>query len=226
MIQGIHKIEVRNEILYLLPEGALFWPREGLLAVADFHLGKAETFAQNGLGLPTQAQWDDLELLIQIGSQYQVKTILFLGDLVHTRSGLTIELQSRFIESLSTLSPDVPVKLHLVSGNHDRSLIKNWPVLWAEISVSPEWEQGPFLFQHEPPSRIGRSKAKPFVWAGHIHPCVRLQGGGDRLRLKTFLVRKDYGVLPAFSSLAGGFEVKANSSTRLYPIGDGRVFEI
>ena len=55
---------------------------------------------------------------------------------------------------------------------------------------------------------------------------VRLHGGPDRIRLKTFLVRGRLGILPAFSSLAGGFDVERAAGTRLYPIADGRVFDL
>jgi metallophosphoesterase superfamily enzyme len=55
---------------------------------------------------------------------------------------------------------------------------------------------------------------------------VRLHGGPDRIRLKTFLIRSRLGVLPAFSSLAGGFDVERGAGTQLYPIADGRVFEL
>ncbi|MEZ4467584.1 MAG: hypothetical protein R3F43_24855 [bacterium] len=46
---GSVALEVAGEVLWLLPERALYWPAAGVLAVADLHWGKAETFQQHGV---------------------------------------------------------------------------------------------------------------------------------------------------------------------------------
>jgi DNA ligase-associated metallophosphoesterase len=231
MDNSFQEIHVRGETLHLLPEGALFWPAERTLIIADFHLGKVNTFGQHGLILPAGAQLDDLVRLETLLRRQKVDRLIFLGDLVHARSGLTPALE----ESLANVVCAVKREVILVTGNHDRALVKKWPTAWASIQVVSEWSHGPFGFQHEylsgststalPQSSIS-SSADSFIWAGHVHPCVRLQAGPDRVRLKTFLVRNEYGLLPAFSSLAGGFDIRPDAQTQLYPLGEGEVFKL
>jgi hypothetical protein len=47
----------------LLPERCLYWPERGLLAAADLHWGKPESFQQHGIPLPAGVLKDDLERL-------------------------------------------------------------------------------------------------------------------------------------------------------------------
>jgi DNA ligase-associated metallophosphoesterase len=213
------EIQVRGEILHLLPEGALHWPSQRVLAVADLHLGKAESFHQNGLPLPVQAQLDDLALLGELLTREKTETLIFLGDLVHTQKGLTPDLVEKFRSTVGEFGG----KVKLAAGNHDRALVRHWPEAWSAVEVIPEWECGPFVFRHEPPSQW-QAPAR-FFWTGHLHPCVRLGDSIDRMRLKTFVIYDNYGILPAFSRLAGGFDVKRDKHVKLYPLADGKVFE-
>ncbi|MFO0719333.1 MAG: hypothetical protein U0319_01235 [Nitrospira sp.] len=57
------RIRIRDECVALLPERAMFWPTHSLLVVADCHLGKAETFQQQGFWLPSQSGQQDLTRL-------------------------------------------------------------------------------------------------------------------------------------------------------------------
>jgi hypothetical protein len=43
--QADHAISVSSASLLADPEGALYWPEQGLLAVADLHLEKGSSFA-------------------------------------------------------------------------------------------------------------------------------------------------------------------------------------
>ncbi len=210
------EITVRGEPFELLSEGALLYPAKKILAVADFHLGKSETFGRYGLALPPQAQKNDLKKLSDLLKQHDIERLLFLGDLVHSKLGLTPELQTEFIEELAPFKGDI----HLLAGNHDRGLVKQWPKAWERISVLPEWKEGAFLFRHEPQA------AAEFVWAGHVHPCVKLKSGPDYLRLRTFVIDENLGLLPAFSSLAGGFDLPKTPEKKFYALGENQVFEI
>ena len=60
------RIAVREEEFELLPDRCLYWPSQELLAVADVHLGKAETFQQQGLWLPADAREKDLSTLSEV----------------------------------------------------------------------------------------------------------------------------------------------------------------
>lgn len=226
------ELQIRGESIQLLAEGALIWNKvsggllEKILIIADFHLGRTETFAQNGLYLPEQAEKEDLDRLVRTSQKEEVHSILFLGDLIHAKSGLTPTLEKEFIEALKKAVPLHRRKsIRLITGNHDRATVKNWPLEWNEILVNDEWEDGPFVFRHEP-LRERSKKTESFVWSGHLHPCIVMQSRGDRLRLKTFVIHKSEGILPAFSQLAGGFNVPKRPGSRFYPIADGMIYPL
>ncbi len=61
-------IHLAGERLMLDPAGALFWPRQSLLAVSDLHLEKGSSFARKGMLLPpwdTHTTIDRLTLLLR-----------------------------------------------------------------------------------------------------------------------------------------------------------------
>jgi len=47
-----HAIAVNSTSLLADPEGALYWPEQGVLVVADLHLEKGSSFAARGVLLP------------------------------------------------------------------------------------------------------------------------------------------------------------------------------
>jgi uncharacterized protein len=219
-----YELKIRDEIVRLLPQGLLLWPDQGLLAVADFHLGKSETFGQNGFVLPGQAQQDDLETLRQAIYEHSITHLLFLGDLVHTRRGITPAVEQQFADWLKSLPTDT--KITLIAGNHDRHLIQNFPVSWKSVEVVPEWSRSPFQFLHEAIPKLESPSSPTYTWAGHLHPCVTLTKGPDRLRLKVFSIGPNEGILPAYSSLAGGYDVGQTPLHHFYALAGDQVIEV
>ena len=68
-------------------EGALHWPAEGALLVADLHLEKASWFARLGQMLPP---YDSLATLQAVEAEIErtgVKRLFCLGDSFHDRFG-------------------------------------------------------------------------------------------------------------------------------------------
>jgi DNA ligase-associated metallophosphoesterase len=211
-------IQVRNETFRLTAERCLFWPARRLLAVADLHLGRAEVFRRNGLWLPPSAHEDDLARLELCAAREGAEEIIFLGDFVHSLSGVTNDTTQMFAAWRERFKGRVTV----LFGNHDRGLERHWPEAWHEINRAVELGQDGFLFRHEPPDEASDS----FCWAGHVHPVVNLHGGADRLRLPCFVVEKNYGLLPAFTSLAGGFAVRPHRGVHVYAVAPGFVTEV
>lgn len=54
-------------------------------------------------------------------------------------------------------------------------------------------------------------------------PLVR---GTDRIRLPAFVISDSQGLLPAFSHLAGGFEVSPSVHDRVFVVGKQEVYEV
>lgn len=201
----------------LLPERALHWPDASVLAVADLHWGKTESFQQHGIPLPLGVLDDDLARLSSALTTTRARRLLLVGDLVHSRQGLTDDVIRR-VTTWREAHPDLDVVL--IRGNHDRH-VRTLPPTWRMEDREDAWDEGPFRFAHHPEPATGR-----FVWAGHLHPMVRLGGGGDRLRLPCFHLRPGVGVLPAFSAFTGGLNVRRGRDDRVYAVAGTAVVEV
>jgi uncharacterized protein len=214
------RIIIREEGFELLPERCLLWPSQHLLVVADCHFGKAETFQQHGLWLPSVPLCGELDQLSSLVDRWSAQRILFLGDLVHSLAGVTEDIVGQFAAWLTGFAGSVQV----VVGNHDGGLAKRWPAAWNRAKLRPRVRIGDFVFQHEPPPEP--SQDRTFHWAGHVHPMTRLKRGPDRVRLPAFVISQAQGLLPAFSPLAGGFDVPPSALNRIFVVNEQDVYEV
>jgi hypothetical protein len=82
-----YKLKIADEILHLLPERALFWPRTQTLFIADPHLGKVATFRTHAIPLPEGNTAADLQRLGQAIDRTGATKLMILGDLFHTARG-------------------------------------------------------------------------------------------------------------------------------------------
>src|SRR5215212_2461308 len=69
--------------LFADPAGALYWPEERLLAVADLHLEKGSSFAGRGVLLPPYDTAATLERLGALIARYAPQRVVALGDNFH-----------------------------------------------------------------------------------------------------------------------------------------------
>ena len=214
------RVTVREECFELLPERALFWPARSLLVVADCHLGKAETFQQQGLWLSSQSGQQDLKRLSALALRLGAKQVLFLGDLVHSLRGVTEAVVAEFGRWLHEFGGSVQVVL----GNHDAGLARRWPNEWAKADRSEQVTIEPFHFRHQPVT--GTAETDAFYWVGHVHPTIQLAQGPDRIRLPGFVISEYQGLLPAFSSVSGGYDVPLRPTERRFAIGGDRIYEL
>jgi DNA ligase-associated metallophosphoesterase len=196
-----------------LPERAIYWPRERTLIVADLHWGKSETFAALGVPIALGQTDDELARLDTALRRTGAKRLLVLGDLIHGPHSLAPHIVARIGAWRATHD----VSLTLVAGNHDRwaaELPEPWRI---DARIACE-ERGPFRFCHHPEPDPGH-----YVFAGHLHPTVRLEGGGDVLRLPCFYLGADVGVLPAFNAFTNGVVMSFDAGARVFAIADGTV---
>ena len=108
-----------NHLIKLLPSGALVFPRQHALVLADLHLGKM--LALQDMGIPGHA-FADLPTIQKLKKdivQFKAKKIILLGDIFHQNSQHMQQLVSWFFEMLLALVPEVIVTL----GNHDKGLL-------------------------------------------------------------------------------------------------------
>lgn len=201
-------IKVREVEFKLLHEGALYWPEKRILAIADLHLGKAQTFLKRGFWLPPRAHSEDLTQITRLVEALNPSEILFLGDFVHSSWGISEDLVQEFQQWLDKTKQNVSIIL----GNHDR-LLKKWPKEWDRAQRILKWEESEFVFQHEEPENFDSNK---FFWVGHLHPKVRISQGPEYWRLSCFLVSNSLGILPAFCSLSGGYDVRPSKKHKIF----------
>jgi hypothetical protein len=84
-----HDISISGVRLVADPEGALYWPEQGLLAVADLHLEKGSSFAARGVLLPPYDTAATLARLARLVTHYAPRCVIALGDSFHDGDGPT-----------------------------------------------------------------------------------------------------------------------------------------
>ena len=209
---------VAGETLGLLPERVLYWPARQTLFVADFHLGKAASFRNAGIPLPSGSTSENVERLERAIARTRAKSVVFLGDFLHSAEGRQPRTFERFGAWRETRKA---VELTIVRGNHDKKA-GDPPGAWGARCIDAGERLGPFVLNHEPgPSRGG------YALSGHIHPAVRLSAPGEKsLRLPCFWFGARYGVLPAFGAFTGSAEVQPRRGDQVFVIAEEEVLKV
>jgi DNA ligase-associated metallophosphoesterase len=192
---------------------AVYWPRRKVLLAADLHWGKTQYLRNHGIAVTDNVFEADLRRLTGLLTDYEVRTLLVLGDLVHHEAALSRGV----VERVAELRDAYPCELLLVTGNHDR--YTRFPPSWGVVE-EPDFYIGDFYFTHEPV--VGN---RGFTFAGHLHPMLRLRAGFDVLRLPTFILGDGFCHLPAFSAFTGGQDVKIEKGQRALVLGDDGLME-
>ena len=215
MDDGRLDMEIAGEQLILLPERAIWWPARRMVFVADVHLGRLATLRTRGTPVPGGTLDAVLARLGRVVERWVPEQLVVLGDLVEHADGLTRRVVDRVADTIA----DWPCDMVLIPGNHDR-WAGRLPEAWPLIAREPGTRVGPFVLRHEPePSEAG------YVLAGHYHPTVRLEGGGDRLQLPCFAFGDKVGLLPAFHPMTKGVAM-SRSAHCVFAVADGEVVDL
>lgn len=174
--------------------GALFWPGEGLLVVADMHLEKGSHYARHGQLLPPYDTRQTLVALAAAIDKFEADAVIALGDSFHDAEG-PARLVDEDREILGILQEDRD--WYWVTGNHD-PLLPNWlgGVVVDELIV------GGITFRHVP-----LEGPRTHEIAGHLHPAARISLYGATIRRPCFAGNGRRLVLPAFGAFTGGLNV-------------------
>jgi DNA ligase-associated metallophosphoesterase len=208
------EVEVAGQRVALRGDRSLYWREAELLAVADLHLGKTESYRRDGVALPDGVMYDDLLQLAMAVEDTGARRVVVIGDLVHDKQGMTATVR----DALWRWRQTIPCALDLVVGNHDRR-IAALPAEWDIAVHDPVLELGPFAFSHE------RPVAHAYTWLGHRHPVAILRSGHERLRLPCFHVSGSSGILPAFTAFTVGAPIDCAADDRVVVAADGRVWD-
>ena len=186
-------------------EGALLWPEERLLIVADLHLEKGSSFARRGVMLPPYDTRATLERLTRVAERHDARRVLCLGDSFHDGDG-PARLDAGDAALLTALAASTEVIW--LAGNHD-------PAPPAELGgrvVEGAFRLGPLTFRHiaEPLFAAGEI-------SGHYHPKASIDLRGRRLSGRCFVLDEHRLMLPAFGAYAGGLDVFEPALRALFP---------
>jgi DNA ligase-associated metallophosphoesterase len=175
---------------------AIYWPDRKILLATDLHWGKTAYMQQHGIAISDKVFAADLERLSHALQDYDVQTLIVLGDLIHHEQALSKSV----IDRVARFRHANPCELLLIKGNHDRNT--KFPDSWGVVDEN-ELVIGNYFFTHEL-----NAKEKRFQFSGHIHPTMRFRSGHDQLRLPTFILSPKSCLLPAFSHFTGGQDMK------------------
>jgi len=198
------EFECAGERLIALPEGGLYWPARGVLAVADLHLEKGSSYAVAALKLlPRHDTRQTLGALSLLIDRLTPRVVICLGDSFHDRRAVDrLPAEERAeIERLVTRAHFV-----WIAGNHDPAPP---PAGWGE--VAEEIAIGPLVFRHE--ARFGPADGEV---SGHYHPVAALTVRGRGLRRRCFLTDGRRVILPAFGAYAGGLNARDPAIAQLF----------
>jgi hypothetical protein len=174
-------------------DGAVHWPQEGVLMLADLHLEKGSSFARRGVLLPPYDTAATLSRVARLVVRYAPRLVIALGDSFHDDGG-----------AARLSAPDRAALIAIqrgrdwmwIKGNHDPA-----PPLDVGGSSSDVLAIGALSFRHQPTGAVGEI-------AGHLHPVARVSGRGRTISRRCFASDGSRLVMPAIGAYAGGLNVR------------------
>ena len=147
-------IQLAGTTAELLPERALWLPGHRALLLADLHWGKDHAFRAHGIPLPGGLLHEELQRLHDLMQRLAPNHVYLLGDLVHSRAGVTPEV----IDDVACWRSQTTTPMTLVRGNHDRHL-PLLPAAWHMHDSADPIALGPFLLVHDPAEMVPTNSA-------------------------------------------------------------------
>ena len=200
---GCSDINVAGATLVADCAGALYWPDESLLVVADLHLEKGSAFAARGVLLPPYDTAATLARLAMLIERYAPRLVIALGDSFHDGGGPARmgDISRAGLKALQRGRDWL-----WIAGNHDPDPADNIGGRFAEILAL-----GPLTFRHEPSPHPSDGEI-----AGHLHPQARIARRGRAVSRRCFASDGKRLVMPAFGAYAGGLNVRDGAIVALF----------
>jgi uncharacterized protein len=189
------------------PNGALWWPEQATLIVADLHLEKGASFARRGTPLPPYDTAATLARLSDLIGRWQPTRVIALGDSFHDDNGAE---HLNPIDRACLAALVASCEWIWIAGNHDP--MPN-PALGGTVLAAGSALAG-LILRHEALPDPGGSEL-----SGHYHPKASLSIHGRRVTCRCFMADARRVILPAFGAFAGGLSVRDPAFARLFPDG-------
>jgi DNA ligase-associated metallophosphoesterase len=215
------EIEVAAVGLLGDPAGALYWPDQGLLAVADLHLEKGSSFAARGVLLPPYDTAATLARLASAIARYAPRLVVALGDSFHDQDAPArlAETDHATLRALQRGRDWI-----WIAGNHDPA-----PSAGIGGSFATMLACGAIVFRHAPERDRGDGEI-----AGHLHPVARVAQRGRVTSRRCFACDGRRLVMPAFGAYTGGLNVRNRAFAEVFEtlsftahmLGEGHLYPI
>ena len=167
--------------------GALYWPAEKALLVADLHLEKGSSHAAKGRMLPPYDTRETLVKLAEAIDRHEPDVVIALGDSVHDRHAAE-RIEDDNLRIIRMIQEGR--RWIWVTGNHDPKIS---PALGGE--ACDEIELSGITLRHAP-----REARVTHEIAGHLHPAARVSLYGHTIRRPCFVGNGRRLVMPAFGA--------------------------
>ncbi len=202
--------------------GALYWPEEGALIVADLHLEKGSSFATRGMLLPPYDTSATLARLGRAVAQRAPRLVIALGDSFHD-GGAPARVMPQDRAALAGLQRGRDWVW--IAGNHDPE-----PAQDVGGDFAGSLSLGPLTFRHEPTLIDGACSSRQtglhFAGtcagpadgeiAGHLHPSARVTQRGLAVTRKCFATDGRRLIMPAFGAYTGGLNIRDRAFARVF----------
>lgn len=200
-------------------DGGLYWPEEGLLAIADLHLEKGSSFATRGVLLPPYDTAATLGRIARLIARYAPRAVLALGDSFHDGDG-PARIAAADRAALAALQRGRD--WIWIAGNHDPE-----PAGGIGGSFGAALALGALIFRHAPTGADGEI-------SGHLHPVARVNVRGHTVSRRCFAADGRRVVMPAFGAFAGGLNVRHRAFVDVFGtlafnahlLGEGRLYAL
>lgn len=199
--EGVVPFSFASKTFCATPKGALYWPEQRALLVADLHLEKASWYASGGQFLPPYDSHATLTALATEVTRSGAARLFCLGDSFHDRFGCDrlSEQSRRLLLGLTEVLDWI-----WIVGNHDPGIADH-----CGGTVVGQAELGGLILRHE----AQPNESRPEI-SGHFHPKVRVSVKGRSVSRRCFLSSERKLILPAFGSLTGGLDVRHPEITK------------
>lgn len=208
----------RQDFVPLL-SGALYWPSQNALLVADLHLEKMSSFAKSRQFLPPYDTKATLAKLERDLTQTGASRVFSLGDSFHRDEGTTTlmphdrELVTSFVAHYDWI---------WIAGNHDPSAHDLGGHCCDELFMDG------LTLSHEPDAKFA-----PQI-AGHLHPGARIRINGRSTKRPCFVFDEARLIMPSYGVSTGNLNVLNpafkpvinKDEMRIFAIGRDQIYPV
>lgn len=217
----MQSITLLNQILYLLPEKAIWWPQQSCLILSDTHFGKSGHFRKMGIAIPQTVFSEDMQQFVSLVAKYKAATVIVVGDLFHSYYNKEADLFLRWRNDFAA------VNIHLIKGNHDIMPARWYADANIEVHHDQIFDLHPFSFIHDMNDVSAAQQSGKYFISGHLHPAISVKGKArQKLLLPCFYFSHHYAVLPAFGKFTGYVALQTKLNDQVFAIAQQTVVKI